>query len=154
METFWSNLPSGLAFLCLCLAAWDDLKHMEIRPHWWKISFLLLIFAAVPFGWFRTYEVVYTGMFYFVFGLCLYYMNVLGGGDVKLLAPTGAFIAYEGISFLSAVFFFSYVTLIYTILVACVLFVEGKKIRGMVPYAPVFPLTILLAVLFFKGVGF
>lgn len=148
LDSIWTIL----AFCSITAAAIGDIRRMEINPFYYKFAFICLLIAAAQEN--LVYTVASTGLCWLACGIMIYYLDIWGGGDAKLMLPVGAFFAYLNIHFLVYLPFFIFSSLCLSTLYSIYLGLKYGNVSGSVPFAPTFPVSIVITYLFLKNVGF
>jgi Flp pilus assembly protein protease CpaA len=145
----------GLVTLfCLTAAAIEDWRTQHIWPGYHKIGYGAAILAASLLGPMNAVYAAVTGGMWFCGGYILWRLRILGGGDVKLLFPVGAYVYALQIHWLAYLPVLAYTGFAYAILWSAWLIHQTGKLRGHIPFAPVYPLSVIACFLLLKHLGF
>ena len=93
------NIFVCIFLLLLLYGALCDVKTFEI-PNFISVSSVLLFIPAAFFSNFGWYEVIYNfgaGTLVLLIGGTLYFCNVIGAGDVKMLASAAVWAGFPGL---------------------------------------------------------
>ncbi|MFT8690647.1 prepilin peptidase, partial [Acetobacter orientalis] len=81
------GLLGGLFFLAVC----NDIATREISDCIWVVFFVVAIF----FGYILSWHSVLGAIFIYLFFFLLWKLDLLGGGDVKLIAASSIFFTIQ-----------------------------------------------------------
>lgn len=135
-------------------AAIEDILYMEINPIYYKLSLGCILIGALITGNGLFANTIYYSVIFVAIGLAAYYLKIWGGGDAKLMYPTGAYIGYLTLPPYAYLMFFVFTAFMWLVLTAAITLLMRKKINRRIPFAPVFPISLYLAICTLTSLGF